>query len=190
MKKKITLISLFATILLFSSCESVGPGAQRGVAAGAATGAILGGIIGHQSGEGGEGAALGAATGAVLGGLLGNASDKENATREAKAAYRAREDANNRRMQNVDASDPLAEVWKTPKCWKPANVRRLQKRKRPDCSRSKKMQSVAQISSRNSRNVNAVHRMKHADYAKDYRNLKKALTTDQRGQSKWLSPLI
>ncbi|MBT4224799.1 MAG: hypothetical protein HOD72_10080 [Opitutae bacterium] len=99
MKKKITLISLFATILLFSSCESVGPGAQRGVAAGAATGAILGGIIGHQSGEGGEGAALGAATGAVLGGLLGNASDKENATREAKAAYRARENAQLRKQQ-------------------------------------------------------------------------------------------
>ena len=93
MKKKNTLISLFITILLLSGCESVGPGTQRGVAAGAATGAILGGIIGHQSGEGGEGAALGAATGAVLGGLLGNASDKDNASREAKAAYRARENA-------------------------------------------------------------------------------------------------
>jgi hypothetical protein len=53
MKKKNPLISIFASILLLSGCESVGPGAQRGVAAGAATGAILGGIIGHQSGEGG-----------------------------------------------------------------------------------------------------------------------------------------
>jgi uncharacterized protein YcfJ len=99
MKKKNTLISLFITILLLSGCESVGPGTQRGVAAGAATGAILGGIIGHQSGEGGEGAALGAATGAVLGGLLGNASDKDNASREAKAAYRARENAQLRQQQ-------------------------------------------------------------------------------------------
>ncbi len=99
MKKKNTLISLFITILLLSGCESVGPGTQRGVAAGAATGAILGGIIGHQSGEGGEGAALGAATGAVLGGLLGNASDKDNASREAKAAYRARENAQLRKQQ-------------------------------------------------------------------------------------------
>ena len=99
MKKKNTLISLFVAILLLSGCESVGPGAQRGVAAGAATGAILGGIIGHQSGEGGEGAALGAATGAVLGGLLGNASDKDNASREAKAAYRARENAQLRKQQ-------------------------------------------------------------------------------------------
>ena len=99
MKKKNPLISIFASILLLSGCESVGPGAQRGVAAGAATGAILGGIIGHQSGEGGEGAALGAATGAVLGGLLGNASDKDNASREAKAAYKARENAQLRQQQ-------------------------------------------------------------------------------------------
>ena len=151
MKTRYTPISLCLAILIFSGCESVGPGTQRGAAAGAATGALAGWIIGHQSGEDGKGAAIGAASGALLGGLLGSAKDKEQAKREAvarqQAIMRAQErknEAESKRRQlitfgkSVDDPQVLAARQKAEAA--EAEVARLRKEQEDAIRRAKQIQ--------------------------------------------------
>jgi outer membrane protein OmpA-like peptidoglycan-associated protein len=78
--KKIIILSLTASLLLNTGCDSVNiNNTQGGAAAGAVLGAVLGGIIGNnvKGGDTATGAVIGGVLGGLAGGILGNKMDKQ-----------------------------------------------------------------------------------------------------------------
>jgi outer membrane protein OmpA-like peptidoglycan-associated protein len=76
---KFIKITVIATTLIFSSCQSTkeNPNTAKGAGIGAAAGAVLGAVIGHQTGNREKGALIGAALGAGAGGVIGHRMDKQ-----------------------------------------------------------------------------------------------------------------
>lgn len=78
--KKIIILSLTASLLFNTGCDSVNiNNTQGGAAAGAVLGAVLGGIIGNnvKGGDTATGAVIGGVLGGLAGGILGNKMDKQ-----------------------------------------------------------------------------------------------------------------
>jgi outer membrane protein OmpA-like peptidoglycan-associated protein len=78
--KKIIILSLTASLLLNTGCDSVNiNNTQGGAAAGAVLGAVLGGVIGNnvKGGDTATGAVIGGVLGGLAGGILGNKMDKQ-----------------------------------------------------------------------------------------------------------------
>ena len=63
--------------ILFTGCQTVGPGGATGGAFGTFAGSLTGAAIGAKDGKAPEGALIGAITGGTLGTLAGNAVDRE-----------------------------------------------------------------------------------------------------------------
>ena len=78
--KKIIILSLTASLLFNTGCDSVNiNNTQGGAAAGAVLGAVLGGVIGNnvKGGDTATGAVIGGVLGGLAGGILGNKMDKQ-----------------------------------------------------------------------------------------------------------------